>query len=1293
MIARNILEARIAEIRESFRRTRLMRYLAIACALGIVVRGSLLVAVAAGYELPKPVEPWCMLGVVVGLIVACWQAGRSSWSDREIARQIEAKHPILNSQLLTAIDHEPDAEQPVGYLHERLIDQVLARAATQNWLLTVADRPYKQALMALVVTAFGLLITESALRSTLRPVVTVDNKSEATKSVALQTSFVVMLSPGDVEVERGSKVVVEARFEGAVPAEAALVLLEADGAERERLPLKLTVDQQVFGGMISKVDRDMRYRVEFAAQSSKEHQITVFDYPKLVRADVNVQPPAYTSLPAKEIKNTQKVSAMEGSTLKWQIHVNKPLAAAELFGEDKSILQLKPSKGESTVLVAEMTAEKSQKYRLHLVDEHERSNLNPPWFSVTVQANQLAKIEVVFPKRDVQVSAIQELPVEARVSDDLGVIKSGAVYSIDGHAKEVVFKHATTAPQKKQEVKTELALETERAQPRQLVSYYFWAEDTGPKGEVRRSMSDMFFADVRHFEDIFREMEAPPSEPGQPQSQSGELVDLQKQVVNATWRILRDAHAGRAMDAVATDVSVVQQSQGIVLEKTKEAMEKVEDAQVKQALTEAWKSMKDALIPLQQAAEEKKRTALNQALTFEQSALEWLHRAMSREHQVMRQNQRQQGAGQQANQNQIMDLELKQQEQRYEEEKTASEEQTAEQQENLQVLNRLKELARRQEALAEKMKQLQNQLAEAKTEEERQELENQLQRLQNEQEQLLRDLDELKDRMEKPENAQNMAEAREQLEQTREQVLQANEQLKEKQLTDATNAATRAQRELEKMQEDFRQKTSRKFADEVKQLRDQARAAAEREKSIGETLEKQKPTAGEPSADTAQELEKVLSSGQVGRQVEQQQADVEKLLNGMRQLSEQAEQSEPLLHRSLYDAVRKAQTNGLEEHLLETRNQLRYGTPEKAKEAERQVANSLDELQRGMEKAAEAVLGSESEALRMAKNELDKLIQEAQSQSEAKLRESGGQESPAKQAATAQADEKSASAQAGGGAKTNQKEGGTPEAQGGGRQSPQESASRPGMPSQQSGKGATSKPDTERKSQQASAGDLPAASTQQMQQGLGGPGQAQRSQERAVAEQAAQSEGESSAGGASAPQPTTQTTRGTRKGEESNRARDNQRVSGGPSEGRDADNDRFRPKIVGADVPESLFFEENSEKEDLNVFSGSGYESWADRLRNVEELLNNPELRNEAAKIFDRAREMRVETRRSNEAPQVAYLNNRITQPLVELRNRVMEELSKRDADKNLAPVDRDPVPAEYRDLVKRYYQELGAGK
>ena len=468
MIARTILDARIAEVREALRRARLLRHLAVVFALGILVRGAFLLATLNGHTIPKRLDRWSMLGLIALALVAWLKGRRNIWSDREIARVIEQKHPSLDSLLLTAIEHEPDAEEPAGFLHERLIDHALARAATQNWPITVANKPYTRALAAAWIAVVAFLATDIALRLN-----TPDPKSKITsqknEASPKATEFKAILTPGDAEVERNSRLIIEARFDGPVPADAMLIVTEADGKIRDRLPMRLTVDEQVFGGLIAKVERDTKYHVEFANQKSQQHTITVFDFPALVRSDVIVTPPEYTKLPAKETKNTQKVTALEGSKIAWKIKVNKPLTktdpfsphltAAELFGEDKTVIEFKPSASDPTVLEATMQAEKTQKYRLHLVDEAERANKNPPWFSVTVQSNQLAKIEVVFPKRDLQVSSIQELPVEAKISDDLGVTKSGAVFSINGNSKEILFKHPITAPQKKQDVRADLTLE------------------------------------------------------------------------------------------------------------------------------------------------------------------------------------------------------------------------------------------------------------------------------------------------------------------------------------------------------------------------------------------------------------------------------------------------------------------------------------------------------------------------------------------------------------------------------------------------------------------------------------------------------------------------------------------------------------------------------------------------------------------------------------------------------------------------------------------------------------------
>ena len=124
----------------------------------------------------------------------------------------------------------------------------------------------------------------------------------------------------------------------------------------------------------------------------------------------------------------------------------------------------------------------------------------------------------------------------------------------------------------------------------------------------------------------------------------------------------------------------------------------------------------------------------------------------------------------------------------------------------------------------------------------------------------------------------------------------------------------------------------------------------------------------------------------------------------------------------------------------------------------------------------------------------------------------------------------------------------------------------------------------------------------------------------------------------------------------------------------------------------ALFFDQGAEAQDSRPLTGTGYDQWTDRLRNVEELLSQPELRNEAAKVLDNARAMRIDHERNDAPPQVNHLQMRILNPLVELRDRVAEELAKRDTKNPMVPVDRDPVPPAFRELVKRYYQELGNG-
>jgi hypothetical protein len=103
---------------------------------------------------------------------------------------------------------------------------------------------------------------------------------------------------------------------------------------------------------------------------------------------------------------------------------------------------------------------------------------------------------------------------------------------------------------------------------------------------------------------------------------------------------------------------------------------------------------------------------------------------------------------------------------------------------------------------------------------------------------------------------------------------------------------------------------------------------------------------------------------------------------------------------------------------------------------------------------------------------------------------------------------------------------------------------------------------------------------------------------------------------------------------------------------------------------------------------------WSDRLREVEEMVEDPELRAEAARIRDRARAVRRDFRRGEfEGPNWDIVREFVARPLNELRDRVAEELLRRQPEENLVPIDRDPVPAKYAEQVRRYFEGLGSGK
>ena len=475
------------------------------------------------------------LFIAATVVWAAWlrQHWRRSNPDyRAIARQIEEENPKLHSLLLTAVEQQPlTATGGLNYLQQRVIHEALDHNRNRPWGTRIFERTFFAqcahwlALIVFVGVLLGLRIATPAGRAHF-----------------VARGEGVNVTPGDTSIERGSGLVVLARFDGKLPTEATLVIKPVNENER-RVPLAKNLDDPVFGGSVPEVNSSLSYRVEYGARQTREFTVTVFEYPKLERADAKLTFPEYTGLPEKTIADTRRISAVEGSALDYTFFLNKPVATAKLMAKDKSAVSLAADTNHANIYHVKFAIEQNRQYELELVDDAGRTNKIPPQFVIEALKNRAPDLKFAFPRGDQRLSALEEIAFQAEASDDFGLKEYGIAYTMAGQETKFVPLGASSGPNEKRAFNHLLPLEALSAQPDQLLSYFLWADDIGPDGKLRRTSGDMYFAEIRPFEEIFREGPSMAGGSQQGGQQGGgqmqKLAQLQKQIINATWTLQR----------------------------------------------------------------------------------------------------------------------------------------------------------------------------------------------------------------------------------------------------------------------------------------------------------------------------------------------------------------------------------------------------------------------------------------------------------------------------------------------------------------------------------------------------------------------------------------------------------------------------------------------------------------------------------------------------------------------------------------------------------------------------------
>lgn len=108
---------------------------------------------------------------------------------------------------------------------------------------------------------------------------------------------------------------------------------------------------------------------------------------------------------------------------------------------------------------------------------------------------------------------------------------------------------------------------------------------------------------------------------------------------------------------------------------------------------------------------------------------------------------------------------------------------------------------------------------------------------------------------------------------------------------------------------------------------------------------------------------------------------------------------------------------------------------------------------------------------------------------------------------------------------------------------------------------------------------------------------------------------------------------------------------------------------------------------------GDNFANWADRMRDVEEVVDSVELRNRLATIRERVAAFRADYRQHDRRPLADAVKMQVIQPMTDVRVQLQEALARLENARSLVPLDHDPVPDTYSELVRKYYEKLGGGQ
>lgn len=855
------LRAILEGVRARWMRRALLRSWALGAvtAAGMVGVGLLAIALLAHQGVPLLIVVM-MVGALVGVSLAFAVApARRPPSDRQVARFIEEQAGHLDEVLVTAVDKSTSQAGPVVDL--LVADAIRAARNADLGSVVPPDSVQRAGLGALVGTAVFL-----AAMWFFAPF--------AARAVAVAGAYVwpshyaIAVSPGSIKVREGKPVTITATVHGMDGGITPRITVGRGDAARSASMAPGTAADQ-FTITLNNITTSFPYVVSAGAATSAEFAVEVIRPIRVTRIDVTYDYAAGAGLASHTEQDGGDIFAPAGTKVRLSVTADKPIAKGALALDDGQAIAMS---GHNQVMAGEFTVAKDGSYRVTLDDVDGLSNEGGVEYFIRTLNDRPPDVRIVRPAGDKRVSPLEEVVIEAKADDDYGIKSLELVVKSAAGTEKVIPLGRGSTPGATASGEHTVYLEDLRVAPGDVVTYYARATDVGKGRRSTESRSDIFFLEVKPYEEEFVASESQGGS-GMQEQQTGleELIAQQKDIMAATWKLDARARRGGAAALSPRDVRAVGEAQGALRNKTSEVAAEIAGQlaaqrrrlgpQTRGLVRPDQDPLPKAIDAMGRAAGELERVRVAPALPYEEEALAELLKAAAdvRRRQVAMQQAR--GGGSNGNREQpdlstLFDQELRKRQATNYEQQSTTEDAKAGEQDAQDPLAQIRELARRQEALSQQQRDLANQRDPANAAEMR----RQLDKLTRDQEALRKQAEELSRQMQSAQGAsgaqgtgsQGANSARQQLKDATEQMRQAAGDLRNQDPKQASANGAKAGAQLRGLEQQLQSARPDERRRAMGDLQLEARQLADAQRRLGS--EASRAAAGAAGEDTRRRL-------------------------------------------------------------------------------------------------------------------------------------------------------------------------------------------------------------------------------------------------------------------------------------------------------------------------------------------------------------------------------------------------------------------------------------------------------